>query len=260
MRYNGAMRSRRSSLLLALLAIGILVAIGVAGARSSDSSTSTLGLLVGSATPTAPTTVSTTTTSTLATPDSLPLPEPLPEDPRAEAPEEPIGTIAIPKLDLQDELHVGMTLTAIDRGPSHWPGTATPGEMGNAVVAAHRTTHSKPFERLNELEPGDLVHFALHDGHSFTYAVRDVIVVPEAAIGIARQDWAHTATLFACHPPGSAVERIVAKLKLLDDQGEPVDEPHELPPVDVGLRDGDDELTVRGDGPATDPFAALEES
>ncbi|MCC5953227.1 MAG: class E sortase [Acidimicrobiia bacterium] len=207
-----------------------------------------------------PTTTTTTPPTTVDRGSTLPVPEPLPSFAFAETPEVVLGHMEIPRLGLSEPLHEGMTLTAINRGPSHWPGTALPGRFGNVVVAAHRTTFSRPFERLDELEEGDLIHFELADGSSATYRVRDVIVVPEAALGIATQTEAHTATLFACHPKGSATHRIVAKAQLLDDDGVPVDDDAALPPVDLGLREGDDVLYVRDtDEPLVvhDPFGSL---
>ena len=44
---------------------------------------------------------------------------------------------------------------------------------------------------------------------------------PEA-VQIADQTPQYTATLFACHPPGSARYRIVVKLQLVDAGGQPV--------------------------------------
>ena len=32
-----------------------------------------------------------------------------------------------------------------------WPGSAVPGQLGNAVFAGHRVTHTHPFLRINEL-------------------------------------------------------------------------------------------------------------
>ena len=62
--------------------------------------------------------------------------------------------------------------------------------------------------------PGDEVVFTTYDGR-FTYRVlRTEIVAPEA-MWIIDQGTAHTATLFACHPPGSIRERIVVHLEQL---------------------------------------------
>ena len=37
----------------------------------------------------------------------------------------------------------------INQGVAHWAGTAIPGSAGNLVLAAHRTTYSRPFYYLN---------------------------------------------------------------------------------------------------------------
>jgi sortase (surface protein transpeptidase) len=100
-------------------------------------------------------------------------------------------------------------------------------------VAGHRTTYSKPFADLDQLVAGDQVIFTTPEG-TFTYEVRGVIIVPESHIGIAAQSDAHTATLFACHPKGSATHRIVAKLRLLNPDGTPADPDAKLPPVEQG--------------------------
>ena len=159
-----------------------------------------------------------------------------------------IGTIEIPRLGLSAAIQEGITLPAINRGPSHWPGTARPGELGNVVIAGHRTIYSKPFYRLDRLQPGDPVVMTTPAGR-FTYVVRGVIVVPGEAIDIATQSPAHTATLFACHPPGSARQRIVAKLELLGTDGQSVDAATVIPPLDAGSQNTDHTLLVQAGDP-----------
>jgi len=161
---------------------------------------------------------------TTATTMVLPVPEPLPADPYAETPEVVLGSISIPAIGLEAPLGSGMTLTAIDRGPSHWPGTARPGELGNVVVAGHRTTYSRPFHDLDLLQVGDRVLYRT-DGGEFTYAVTGTEVVTPEEVRIADQTAAYTSTLFACHPPGSAAYRIVVHLQLLDASGRPLPPP-----------------------------------
>ncbi|MGZ4706806.1 MAG: sortase [Acidimicrobiales bacterium] len=189
------------------------------------------------------------TTSTLP---PLPVPDPLPENANADTPQIVIGTIELPRIGVSADIQEGITLTAINRGPGHWPNTAMPGALGNVVIAGHRTTYSKPFNRLDELQPGDRVTMATADGR-FDYEVRGIVIVPGEAVDIATQTYAHTATLFACHPPGSARQRIVAKLRLLDAAGRPVDPDSALPPLDAGTQETDHSLVVRA---ATDPLSA----
>ncbi len=135
-------------------------------------------------------------------------------------------------------------LAAINRGPTHWPGTAVPGQLGNMVVAGHRTTHTEPFRHLERLQAGDPVTFVVGPT-TWTYVTRGVVIVPANAIDIAEQSYAHTATLFACHPPGQASERIVAKLRLVGPDGQPVDADSALPALDDGSQAGDHIFTVQ---------------
>jgi LPXTG-site transpeptidase (sortase) family protein len=229
------------------LAFGIVlfVAVGVgallAGGRDRSMVESDTGLRLGQA---AGDIRAPSLSVTPVTIPPLPIPEALPDNPYEDTPQVVVGSIEISKLGITADLQHGMALTAINRGPGWWPGTAMPGELGNVVVAGHRTTYSRPFYRLNELAAGDQVVFTTYAGR-FVYEVRAVIVVPENWIDIAAQSYAHTATLFACHPPGSARERIVAKLRLLDAGGRPVDADTALPPIDAEAQRTDHTLTVR---------------
>lgn len=139
----------------------------------------------------------------------LPVPEHPPADPYAPTPEVRHGTLSIPAIGLEQPLFEGVTLTAINRGPSHWPGTAMPGELGNVVIAGHRTTYTRPFWDLQALQPGDELIFEMTDGTRHVYVNRDIEIVDATAIHIIDQTPEHTATLFACHPRGSARQRIV---------------------------------------------------
>ena len=160
----------------------------------------------------APTT--TTTAPPVASPATLPVPEPSPADARAPTPEVVLGTLALPTIGMTQPLGEGVTLTAIDRGPSHWPGTAMPGQVGNVVVAGHRVTHSRPFHDLDLLEAGDPLVFTMSDGTVATYVLTHTEIVGPDAMHIVDQTAEHRATLFACHPKGSAAQRIVAHFRL----------------------------------------------
>jgi sortase A len=155
---------------------------------------------------------STTTTSTTV---SLPAPTPSPNDPLAIEPDVVIGTIEIPKIGVTKTLRDGVRLTTLDKGPGHWPGSALPGQIGNMVVAGHRVTHDKPFRNLDKLIPGDEVRIALTNGTTVRYRVTSTEIVPNTALDIVTQTPAATGTLFACHPPGSARQRIVVHLALI---------------------------------------------
>lgn len=178
---------------------------------------------------TAPTNANTVAPTT-TWPDAVRLPVPalLPEDAYAETPDQVIGSIIIPKLGVEDFLRVGMTLTSLNRGPSHWPGTAAPGQLGNVVVGGHRTTFTHPFLELDKLTPGDRVIYRTPNGE-FDYQVENVRVVEPSELTIADQSAQFTSTLFACHPAGSARYRIVASLRMVGPDGVPI----VVPPMTV---------------------------
>lgn len=124
-----------------------------------------------------------------------------------------IGSIEIPTLDIARDMFEGVQLTTLDVGPGHWPGTAMPGDVGNAVFAGHRTSHQADFADLHELEQGDEVIFQTAD-ERHVYVVESTEIVEPSALWIADQTTEPTATLFACHPPGSVSQRIVVRLRL----------------------------------------------
>ena len=143
---------------------------------------------------------------------TLPVPSPPPageHEPLVE-----LGTIEIPRIGLVDTLYEGIALSTIDQGPSHWPGTALPGQLGNVVVAGHRVTHSHPFRHIDQLQPGDRVIFTVGGGRVEYEMVGNEVVTPEG-MHIVEQRPEHTATLFACHPPGSARYRYVVHLRMV---------------------------------------------
>ncbi|MFN8016209.1 MAG: class E sortase [Acidimicrobiia bacterium] len=150
---------------------------------------------------------STTTTSTLPVPQ-LPQPEDSPADPYEKVPVNKIGTIEIPKISLSTDLYEGVWLTVLNVGPGHWPGTAMPGQYGNAVIAGHRVTHSKPFRHIDDLIAGDEIIVTSSQGR-FTYKVTGHQIVYPKDIWIVDQTPGYRITLFACHPPGSAAQRYV---------------------------------------------------
>jgi sortase A len=194
-------------------------------APAAPSTTTTTTTTAGPTTTTAPSTIAPTSTvaTTVAPTTAAPTTETLvsqptapiapPPDPHAAEPQIQLGRIAIPKLGVDEPLYEGIRLTTLDLGPGHWPGTAMPGEVGNAVIAGHRTSHSAPFRYLDQLVPGDTIEFTTTAGVT-TYEVTETMIVQPDAVWIVDPTPTATATLFACHPPGSVSQRIVVKLDL----------------------------------------------
>jgi sortase A len=132
----------------------------------------------------------------------------------APSPNVVLGRIEIPKIGLDRPLGEGITPPAIDRGPTHWPGTARPGQYGNVVVAGHRTTAGGPFRHIDSLGAGDVMLLTSGDGR-FAYRVTESFVVDDSEVWVADSTNACTLTLFSCHPVGSAAQRIVVRGELV---------------------------------------------
>ena len=124
-----------------------------------------------------------------------------------------LGSIEIPRIGVALPFREGIEMSTLDRGPGHWPGTAMPGQPGNVVLAGHRVSHNADFRHLDALSPGDDVIFTTTSGR-YEYDVVSVEIVGPNALWIVDQTSDATATLFACHPPGSTTQRIVVHLKL----------------------------------------------
>ncbi len=223
---------------VAVVAAGLVAAVAASAAADSSPSDGAPSPYVATLPPTETATPGTGLDSTLPT---LPFPDTVPPDNGPE-PQVYHGRIQIPALGLDAPFIEGIRISTLDYGPGHWPGTAMPGELGNLVIAGHRTSHNADFRNLDQLEPGDQVIFDLDDSQgladeratvptpdTFTgvwvYEVAFVEVVDDEAMWITLPDYRHTATLFACHPPGSVSQRIVAHLDLVDANGEMVDPP-----------------------------------
>lgn len=206
----------RRRLLLALPAAAVLAVViaGVGFVIRPDAPAPDSPLLVAPPTTEAPTTTTARAVPVTTTTIPLPVPEPPPADPYADVPVVEIGAVVIPKIGVDHPVYEGITLTVIDRGPGHWPGSAMPGRRGNAVFPGHRVTHSRPFYDLDLLAPGDEVGFRMGNG-TFTYAVTSTQIVVPTDLWVVDQTEEHTMTLIACHPKRSARQRIVVKGELV---------------------------------------------
>src|SRR5437899_2520141 len=146
-----------------------------------------------------------------------PGPAAAPTGPYAALPVRQTGVIEIPRIGLVHPIYEGIWLTVIDHGPGHWPGTALPGRLGNAVFPGHRVTHTHPFLDLDLLRPGDSIIFEMPYG-TYTYVVRDTIIVRPTDTWVVDQHRDREVTLIACHPKHSAAERIVVQGVLVRSQ------------------------------------------
>ena len=159
--------------------------------------------------------------------------------PPAEIPKEgdPEGKIEIPAIGLRSKTFVeGVAKADLRKGPGHYPSTPLPGNPGNAAIAGHRTTYGAPFNRIDELKPGDQIITYTLQG-KFVYEVLES--PPERRAGDEGGTWGpgwfavkpndvsvlaptddNRLTLTACHPKYSAKLRIIVQAKLVAEPAE----------------------------------------
>ncbi|HLU41034.1 MAG TPA: class E sortase [Microthrixaceae bacterium] len=134
---------------------------------------------------------------------------------------EPLGVIEIPKIGLEWAIVEGVSKEDLKKGPGHYPGTALPGQAGNAGIAGHRTTYGAPFNRIDELVPGDEIRVTTPQGR-FVYEVIPApgqdgqawYAVPPTRVEVLEDVGDNRLTLTACHPKYSARERIIVHARL----------------------------------------------
>jgi sortase A len=126
-----------------------------------------------------------------------------------------LGVIIIKKIGVKWAVVEGVQLTDIAKGPGHYPGTPLPGQIGNAAIAGHRTTHGAPFYRVDELEPGDHIVVETFAG-TYTYVVyKKPFAVQPTDFGVVANTPDAELTLTSCNPRYSAAERIIIKARLI---------------------------------------------
>lgn len=130
-----------------------------------------------------------------------------------------LGRVAIPRLRVESPFFNGVHEQVLEQGIGHWPGTPQVGEAGNAVLSGHRTTHTAPFGDLDLLEPGDEVRIEVGNNRVLAYEVIGTRIVAEeqyvdVVLEQPRSPDEYLLTMFACHPKGSAEQRIIVQARL----------------------------------------------
>src|SRR5262245_21369545 len=155
--------------------------------------------------------------------------------PPAAAEGDAVAHVRIPAIGLDKIVVQGVTLEDLKRGPGHYPDTPLPGQPGNAALAGHRTTYGAPFNRIDELDPGDEILVTTVQG-SFRYEVSDQLIVSPKEVGVLDDFGDNRLTLTACHPKYSARQRIVVVAALVGEAAPAANAP---PGPETGAIPGD---------------------
>ena len=154
-------------------------------------------------------------------------------------------------MDLNRIVVEGATADDLAKGPGHFPETPLPGQLGNAAIAGHRTTHLHPFFDIDKLRPGDEIIVTTLNGRYVYHVTGTEIVAPEdyAAVIPTTDVTKATLTLVSCTPRYSAKNRIVVRSELASEQSDALTQ---ATPADVA---GDSSATTL---PVDDPVTVVD--
>ena len=181
--------------------------------------------------------------STTVTP-VLPAAKPIPPE------EKGVARIMIPRIGVNRIVVEGATVDALTKGPGHFPETPLPGQLGNAAIAGHRTTHLAPFFDIDKLQPGDEITVITLNGRYVYHVTGTEIVDPSdyASVIPTTDVTKATLVLVSCTPRYSASNRIVVRAELVPDQSDALTE---AAPVLPSAIPDDPAVTLPDEGPIT---------
>ena len=123
----------------------------------------------------------------------------------------PVAHLVIPRIDLDEIVLEGVDGDDLNAAPGHLPGSALPGEGGNAIISAHRDRH---FNHLDALEVGDTIRTEAGSLRTDWIVVSTRVVNKRSPALFHTRD--ATLTLTTCWPiryVGPAPERLVVTAK-----------------------------------------------
>jgi sortase A len=122
------------------------------------------------------------------------------------------GRIDIPRIGVSSVMIEGVTPRNLRVAVGHIPGTALPGEPGNAVIAGHRDTF---FRKLRELRKDDIIILSAVYG-SYRYSVAAIRIVQPGNLAVMDYSTEPVLTLITCYPfyyVGPAPQRFVVRAR-----------------------------------------------
>ena len=119
-----------------------------------------------------------------------------------------VGRLIVPRLGLDAIIVNGTDGSSLTKGPGRYEQSYVPGEGELVYIAGHRTTYGAPFAHIERMRPGDRVTIEVPYG-TFTYRVRNSIIVPADDVKRLRSSGYEVLALQACHPRFFATQRYI---------------------------------------------------
>jgi LPXTG-site transpeptidase (sortase) family protein len=134
---------------------------------------------------------------------------------------DPVAKIVIPRLGIERVVVEGQDRASLRKAPGHVPGSALPGEPGNAVIRGHRLLWSGPFRDLHTLNLGSEIHVQTAEGTA-VYLVAGVFQQDGSRIDLFGDTNLPYLTLVTADPPFRADGTLVVRATMVELNGAPV--------------------------------------
>lgn len=152
-------------------------------------------------------------------------------DPDAPGDAKPVTEITISKIGVKVPMIWSLStdekamLSDLEKGASHYPKTASPGQTGNMIVSGHSSNtiwamgdYNNIFRNLNDLEAGDEINIKTIQRNGrvlvYHYAVTGKKTVFADDPYIFENSAGPTVTLSTCWPLGTAWKRLIIKAQI----------------------------------------------
>lgn len=133
-------------------------------------------------------------------------------------------TLSIPRLNLSN-LSVEVGGNDLSTTLIHYLPTSLPGQYGNVAIFGHSTLpqlynskdYKTVFTYLSKMELGDRITTQV-EGNKYEYEVTDIFIVDPDEVSVLEQQFNESyLTLITCVPPGTYLQRLVVKARLVRD-------------------------------------------
>jgi sortase A len=137
------------------------------------------------------------------------------EDEKLEIPENMMGIIEIPSIDIKVAIQEGTDMKTLKYAIGHFENTAYPGEVGNFALAGHRAyTSNTFFSDLDKVKLGDNIKIITRE-NEFNYEVISTeVVLPTQVEVLDNVDDKKLITLVTCTPKYTGTHRLIIKGEL----------------------------------------------
>ena len=133
------------------------------------------------------------------------------------APGTPIAILTVPALGLRQVVAEGTTASVTAGGVGHFRATPMPGQAGNSVLLARRTTFGAPFRSIDRLRKGDEISVVTGQGRArYRVTGLEEAAADDASV-LATTSRRGELTLLTADPPIRATRYLVARARLVSD-------------------------------------------